>query len=289
MTRLSRRALGRALEALTRRYGAAYLRTSALMFPRRYREPADQEVVGLLAACLAYGRVNLFAAAVEQVLATLGEHPADAIRRFLPRRHSQRLAGFRYRLNGPADIVAAIWALRRILEEFGSLKACFLAGYRAEDEDVLPALTAFVDRIYRTDLTPVFPGGSPSRGFRHLFPDPRAGGACKRLNLFLRWMVRPDDGLDLGLWPEVSPAKLIIPLDTHVARVGRGLGLTRLKSPGWRMAKAITEALKAFDPADPVRYDYALCRFGIVEGAGKGARRSVGSVLGQRLGAAREP
>lgn len=284
MTRRSRRALGVALESLTRRYGAAYLGTSALMFPRRYREPADQEVVGLLAACLAYGRVDLFAAAVEQVLAALGKHPADAVRRFLPRQHGRCLAGFRYRLNRPADIAAALWALRGILEEFGSLKGCFLAGYREEDGDIRPALTAFVDRIYRTDLTPVFPRGAPSRGFRHLFPDPRAGGACKRMNLFLRWMVRPDDGLDLGLWPEVSPAKLIIPLDTHVARVAQALGLTRLRSPGWRMAKAITEALKTFDPADPVRYDYALCRFGIVEGTGRGARLSVRAALRQRPG-----
>ena len=272
MSRPRYRALRATLEALTRKYGAAYLRTSALMFPRRYREPADREVVGLLAASLAYGRVDLFARAVETVLAALGEHPAAAVRRFLPRRDRKSLSTFRYRLNRPDDVVAALWALRQLLEAFGSLKACFLAGYCPEDEDIRPALTAFVDRLYQIDFTPVFPAGIPSRGFAHLFPNPRTGGACKRLNLFLRWMVRPDDGLDLGLWPEVSPAKLIIPLDTHVARVARGLGLTRLKSPGWRMAKAITEALKVFDPADPVRYDYALCRFGILEGAGKGRR-----------------
>ncbi|MCI0372030.1 MAG: TIGR02757 family protein [candidate division NC10 bacterium] len=280
MSRLSRRALRATLEALTRKYDAAYLRTSALMFPRRYREPADREVAGLLAASLAYGRVDLFAPAVESVLAILGEHPADAVRRFLPWRDGKRLAGFRYRLNRPADIVATLWALRQLLEECGSLKACFLAAYHEEDEDIRPALTAFVDRVYQTDLTAVFPTGTPSRGFMHLFPNPRAGGACKRLNLFLRWMVRPDDGLDFGVWPEVSPAKLIIPLDTHVARVARALGLTRLRSPGWRMAKAITEALKVFDPADPVRYDYALCRFGILEGAGKGSRGALWQAVG---------
>lgn len=272
MTAPSRRALRATLEALTRKYDAAYLRTSALMFPRRYGEPADREVVGLLAASLAYGRVDLFARAVERVLAVLGEHPAEAVRRFLPGRDGRRLADFRYRLNRPADISAALWTLRQILEAFGSLKVCFLAGYDERDEDIRPALTAFVDRITGTDLTAVFPSGIPSRGFRHLFPNPRTGSACKRLNLFLRWMVRPDDGLDLGLWPEVSPAKLIIPLDTHVARVARALGLTRLKTPGWRMAKAITEALKAFAPDDPVRYDYALCRSGILEGAGKHPR-----------------
>ena len=280
MSRLSRRALRATLEALTRKYDAAYLRTSALMFPRRYREPADREVAGLLAASLAYGRVDLFAPAVESVLAILGEHPADAVRRFLPWRDGKRLAGFRYRLNRPADIVATLWALRQLLEECGSLKACFLASYHEEDEDIRPALTAFVDRIYRADLTAVFPTGTPSRGFKHLFPNPRAGGACKRLNLFLRWMVRPDDGLDFGVWPEVSPAKLIIPLDTHVARVARALGLTRLRSPSWRMAKAITEALKVFDPADPVRYDYALCRFGILEGAGKRLQGALRQAIG---------
>jgi uncharacterized protein (TIGR02757 family) len=272
MTAPSRRALRARLEALTRKYDAAYLRTSALMFPRRYREAADREVVGLLAASLAYGRVDLFAPAVDRVLAVLGDHPAEAVLGFLPARDGRRLAGFRYRLNRPADIIATLWTLRQILEAFGSLKACFLAGYDERDEDTRLALAAFVDRITGADLTAVFPSGIPSRGFRHLFPNPRTGSACKRLNLFLRWMVRPDDGLDLGLWPEVSPAKLIIPLDTHVARVARALGLTRLKTPGWRMAKAITEALKAFAPDDPVRYDYALCRSGILEGAGSRPR-----------------
>ena len=104
---------------------------------------------------------------------------------------------------------------------------------------------------------------SVSRGMLFLLPSPARGGACKRLHLFLRWMVRRDH-IDFGLWPEVTPAKLIIPLDTHVAQVSKHLCLTRRKSPGLAMALDITRNLKCFDAADPVKYDFALCRLGML-------------------------
>jgi uncharacterized protein (TIGR02757 family) len=101
----------------------------------------------------------------------------------------------------------------------------------------------------------------PERGLDHLLPSPLGQGAAKRLNLFLRWMVREADGVDFGLWTKVSPAQLIIPLDTHIHRMGLRLGLTSRKSPGWRTAEEITAALRRLDPADPVKYDFALCHY----------------------------
>jgi uncharacterized protein (TIGR02757 family) len=98
---------------------------------------------------------------------------------------------------------------------------------------------------------------------KFLFPSPERGGACKRLNLFLRWVARPADGIDLGLWSSVSPARLLVPLDVHVAFHARVLGLSRRRQADWRMVEEVTAALRAIDPADPVRYDFSLCHLGI--------------------------
>jgi uncharacterized protein (TIGR02757 family) len=113
----------------------------------------------------------------------------------------------------------------------------------------------------------------PARpGVCYFFPRPAAGSACKRLNLFLRWMVR-QDAIDLGVWKGVSPARLVVPLDTHVIRLGRCLRLTRYQSPGWKMAADITAALRRIDPGDPVRYDFSLCHVGMMNACGFGRRQ----------------
>jgi uncharacterized protein (TIGR02757 family) len=109
----------------------------------------------------------------------------------------------------------------------------------------------------------------PRPGVCYFFPRPSAGSACKRLNLYLRWMVRRDE-VDLGVWARVSPGKLIVPLDTHVIRLGRCLRLTRYTSPGWKMAAEITASLRRLDPADPVRFDFALCHLGMMSACGFG-------------------
>ena len=133
--------------------------------------------------------------------------------------------------------------------------------------DVGPALEAFATRALQTDLRPAY-GRPPKRpGVCYFFPRPSAGSACKRLNLFLRWMVR-HDAVDLGVWTRVTPARLIVPLDTHVIRVGRCLQLTRYTSPGWKMAADITAALRQLDPDDPVKYDFSLCHLGMADQCG---------------------
>jgi uncharacterized protein (TIGR02757 family) len=188
----------------------------------------------------------------------MGPHPADFVRGFDAARDRDRFSAFRYRFNRPGDIAAFCLALQRILDRHGSLRAYFLKGYSDADPDVGPALERFVDGILGQDLRPVFPRGRPSRGFLHLFPRPSAGGPCKRLLLFLRWMVRSDH-LDFGDWPEVSPAKLLMPIDTHIENMGRAVGLIRRKSRSWRMAEELTAQLRRLDPDDPVKYDFALC------------------------------
>lgn len=251
------------LDRLYATYDLSYVPTSALKFPRRHRRSEDIEVVGFIASCFAYGRVEGFTPPLDTLLGVLGPHPYQCVLQFDPRRDADRLRGFAYRFNTTKDAICLLWFLRQALERFGSLRALYLLGYSDRHEDTRPALTTFVEELLRLDPRPIYRTGHLSPGMHHLLPLPRRGGACKRLHLFLRWMVRRDH-IDFGLWPEVKPAKLIIPLDTHVAQVSRRLRLTRRKSPGLPMALDITERLRRLDPADPVKYDFALCRLGML-------------------------
>jgi uncharacterized protein (TIGR02757 family) len=237
---------------------AARVERDAIRFPLRYPDPADRELVALLTACLAYGRVDLFSRALEQALGAMGPRPAAFVRGFELERDAAAFAGFLYRFNRPRDLVAFCLAARDLLATWGSLEACFMAGYSADDPHVGPALERFTRGFLGADLKRVFPRGRLSRGYRHLFPQPSTGGPCKRLHLFLRWMVRSEPP-DFGLWRQVPPAKLLIPVDTHVENMSRSVGLTRRRSRTWRMAVEITRRLAALDPADPVKYDFALC------------------------------
>jgi uncharacterized protein (TIGR02757 family) len=263
------------LDRLYATYDLRYLHTSALQLPRRYHRPEDVEVVGFIASCFAYGRVAGFTAAITTILEALGPHPYHGLLRFDPRRPPAGLRRFRYRFTTAADARNLLWRLRLVLERYRSLQTCFLSHYSDRHEDSRTALAAFVEEFDRSDRH--YRKDRCSAGMRHLLPSPARGGACKRLHLFLRWMVRRDH-IDLGLWRDIPPAKLIIPLDTHVARVARGLGLTRLKSPGLPMALDITSALKQFDPEDPVKYDFALCRWGMRQ---KGAGFMVESLVSE--------
>lgn len=237
---------------------AGRVERDAIRLPRRYADPRDREVVALLTACLAYGRVELFGGALETVLAVMGPSPARFMMAFVPERHGQLFSAFLYRFNRPRDIVAFCVAGREILERHGGLEACFLAGDPDPTGGMGPAIEAFARAFLEADLGAVFPQGRLSRGYRHLFPLPSAGGPCKRLHLFLRWMVRREPP-DFGLWTRVSPARLLVPVDTHVENMSRAIGLTRRRSRTWKMAEEITAHLAAIDPGDPVKFDFALC------------------------------
>jgi len=154
-----------------------------------------------------------------------------------------------------------------MLETSGSIERFFLEEDDPSSPNVEPGLNRFVTRALQTDLEAVYGGQTRRRGVSYFFPRPKTGSACKRLNLFLRWMVR-HDAVDLGVWSEMSPARLVVPLDTHVIRVGRCLGLTRYRSPGWRMAAEITDSLRRLNPDDPVRYDFSLCHLGMMDACG---------------------
>jgi len=234
---------------------------------RRYTGADDREVVGFCAASLAFGRVGSVLQSIERLLGVMGHQPAAYVRSFDPRRDAPAFADLVHRWTRGSDLVALVWVMKRMIERAGSIEAFFLDEYDPDAVDVETALDRFSTRALALDLEAAY-GRVPRRpGVCYFFPRPSAGSGCKRLNLFLRWMVRRD-ALDLGVWPCVSPAKLIVPLDTHVIRVGRCLGLTRYTSPGWPMARDITASLRRLDPDDPVKYDYALCHLGMMNACG---------------------
>ena len=252
-------ALRQPLERLYREFDYdARIGRDALQYPLRYADPSDREVVALLTACLAYGRVDLFGRALDGVLASMGPSPARFVRDFDAARDASAFATFLYRFNRPRDLVAFCAAARDVLARYGTFEKCFVAGDAEPAGPIAPALERFARAFLDADVSDVFPRGRRSRGYRHLFPLPSSGGPCKRLHLFLRWMVRRDQP-DLGLWTSVSPSRLLIPVDTHVENMSRAIGLTRRRSRSWKMAEEITARLALLDAADPVKYDFALC------------------------------
>jgi uncharacterized protein (TIGR02757 family) len=264
VSRLSSRLRDR-LEKLRARYGASYLSSDPLEYPHRFQDPKDREVVGLVASSLAYGNVKIIRRSVERVLDSLGSRPASRAARATPKEMARNLDGFQHRWTRAKDVACLLGLAGRMIEERGSIGAFFAESY--VPGDMAESLRRFSERALALDHGGLYRtrGIPKDAGVRFFFPNPRTG-AAKRLNMYLRWMARPDDGIDLGLWRFVPTRDLVIPLDTHIFRIGRHLGWTARKTPGFEAAVDITRSLARFDPEDPVKYDFALSRLGILEG-----------------------
>jgi uncharacterized protein (TIGR02757 family) len=210
----------------------------------------DREVAGLVAAMLAYGRLKQILASVDDALGRLGQRPARFLLQADDAVLSETCSGFVHRFAKAEDLCGLLRGARDALRRWGTLQACF----READpggRTLLPALERFARRMA---------GG----GHTHLVADPSRGSACKRWHLFLRWMVR-SDAVDPGCWSAISPARLLVPLDAHMWRICRGLGLTSYASPTRKAALQVTEGFGAICPEDPVRYDFALMHASVNE------------------------
>jgi uncharacterized protein (TIGR02757 family) len=239
---------------------------------RPFADPADREIAGFCAAALAFGRVASVLASIDRLFAIMGPRPAEFVRRFNPQEAHPDLRGMVHRWTRGEDLAALIWILRQMLERSGSLEAFFLEGDDPAAPDLSVALDSFSRRALALDIKRAY-GRLPKRpGVCYFFPRPSTGSACKRLNLFVRWMVRKDE-VDFGVWTRVAASRLIVPLDTHVIRLGRCLRLTRYSSPGWKMAADITASLRRLDPVDPVRFDFSICHVGMMNACGFGRRQ----------------
>ncbi|MFN3597833.1 MAG: TIGR02757 family protein [Rubricoccaceae bacterium] len=254
-----------ALDALADRYEQpAFIADDPIAVPRAFDDPADREVIGLFAALLAWGRRSVILTKLADLAARMDHRPRAFVRAFDPARDSPRLAGFAHRTFQPADAVALVQAVQAVLHTHGSLGACFRAHLPPTAPHIGPALQGFSDALFAAAP------GQPARLRKHL-PRPSTGSACKRLAMFVRWMVRPGP-VDLGLWDGVGAERLILPLDVHTGRQARRLGLLSRAQDDWRAALELTAACRALCPEDPARYDFALFGVGAYGGRAPGER-----------------
>ena len=209
-------------------------------------------MVALIASSLAYGRVAQILKSVSTILEIMSPSPCRFLKEISNKKLMNSFTGFKHRFTTGEDISCMLLAVKRMIEEDGSLLNAFASGYRESDENILPALSSFVRRLVHES------GGKKNS----LIPLPDRGSACKRLILFLRWMVRKDR-VDPGGWDIISPSKLTIPLDTHMYSICTGLEMTCRKQADMRTALEITGAFKKIIPEDPVEYDFSITRLGI--------------------------
>jgi uncharacterized protein (TIGR02757 family) len=237
------------------------LRHDPIEFPHRYKNRDDIEVAGFIASCLAYGKVELFKTVVEQILSLMGKHPASFLRDFDVGTERHRFT-FKYRFSESLDILCLLYILHKLLRNHSLIENAFMRHFSPGDPDTGRGITGLVAEIMSINTSVIYGKNIRPHGITHFFPTPEKGSACKRMNLYLRWMIRDRD-IDFGLWKGIPKNKLVIPLDTHIARISRCLGFTRRASADWKGAAEITEALKKLDPEDPLKYDFALCHHGI--------------------------
>jgi uncharacterized protein (TIGR02757 family) len=262
--------LKKILEGLYSRYNHRNLiKPDPLQFVYQYTEPSDREIVAFLAAALAYGRVEQIEKSLSNLFTRMGKSPYAFVQGF-DKTKRERLNGFKHRFTTGQDISDLLALLKKVLSRYGSIQEFFVEGYNPNDKNIIPALTKFCDSLYaiyskQHSGAVRHPVDKVSRGLKFLLAGPAGGSACKRLNLFLRWMVRKDD-VDLGLWKSVDKAKLIVPVDVHIGRLCRILGLYDRKTVSLPAAVEITESFAKIEPADPVKFDFALSRIGITEG-----------------------
>lgn len=235
------------------------LKTDPVYFVHQYSSPQDKELVAFISSVLAFGQVKSIHTTLKKIFSFLGPSPHQFLSTStLPT--DLNLVVHRW-VRGE-DITHLLIYLSQVIKEEGSLKSFFLQELNPDESDIEGLLIRVMKKIKSG-----VPKSYLSRGFSYLFPSPVDGSPCKRMSLFLRWMVRsPKDGIDLGLWPEIGASRLIIPLDTHLLKFAQKYKISRYQNPSWRMAKEVTNFLKTLDPEDPVSFDFTICHYGMEQG-----------------------
>jgi len=221
-----------------------------LIFLYDYPKLQDREITALIASSFAYGRVSQILKNISFLLDAMQNSPYEFIANGNRALFSEKFKDFRYRFTSGETFINFLCQIKFVIEEYGSLQGCFHAGVQ-KNRNILPAIESFVDTLENGEVN-----------FSHLLPRPSKGSACKRINLFLRWMVREDD-VDPGGWTEITPKMLLIPMDTHMTTISTILGFSKSKNSNMKNTLAVTGKFSEISPEDPVKYDFSLTRFGI--------------------------
>jgi len=229
-----------------------------LEFPHRFKNYYDIEISAFISSVFAFGNVRQINNTLEKIHLLMNSQPHEFVQNYSYKVGLKLFKDMRHRFYSSEDISKLFSSLNKIYSNYGSLKYFFLLYYFEKDANLKNSISFFSKNFLELNSEK----GNITHGIKFMIPDPLRGSACKRMNLFLRWMVRKDE-LDFGLWNEIPTSKLVIPVDTHVAKICMQLKLTKQKNVSWKMAEEITERLKRFDAADPVKYDFALCHIGM--------------------------
>ncbi|MBN1980376.1 MAG: TIGR02757 family protein [Chitinivibrionales bacterium] len=245
-------------EAYARYHKPQYLPLDPLYCVRNFPDLKSRECIGLIVAFLSYGKIEQIIATIMAMFNRINNDGTRFIQTTTLKQKRKILQGLRHRFNDGADIALLCEVIRLVLIEYGSIESLFYSHLHQSD-DIGNAIDGFMTQMrhFGSKLA------GYRRSFRFLLPSPADGSACKRMAMYLRWMVRPDDGIDLGIWKRVGTQRLIVPVDTHIARISRHLKLTNRTTADWVMAQQITEQLRQIEPDDPVRFDFSLCRLGM--------------------------
>ncbi|MBD3315998.1 MAG: TIGR02757 family protein, partial [Chitinivibrionales bacterium] len=238
-----------------------YLGLDPLVCLESFSKPADLEIAGLIASSLAYGRVERIIFSVNELLKRMDGKPAAFVSETSFRDKRAAFADFKHRFNDGGDVALLLEVARQTIERWGSLESVLVAGMAKTDGTMHGGLAVYTDELIAIGRQIA---GRKKSSYEYLLPCSTKGSACKRINMYFRWMIRPGDGIDLGVWKSISPSTLIMPVDVHVARIAKAWGLSRRNTPDWRMAEEITAKLREVDPTDPVRFDFSLCRYGML-------------------------
>lgn len=255
---MNKKELKQKLDFYYKTFDRSTLSPDPLEFPHRFKDYYDIEISAFISSLFAYGNIKQIISILEKIHSLMTNQPYEFIRNYNRKKGEEFFKNVTHRFYSTNDIVVLFEILRNIYDKNGSLKNLFMNCYRNNCENLKETISCFSNEMInmmhaRTEIT---------HGIKFMFPFPKKGSTCKRMNLFLRWMVRKDE-LDFGLWSEIPAHKLIIPVDTHVASISKKLKLTKQKNVTWKMAVEITENLKKFDPDDPVKYDFAICHIGM--------------------------
>ncbi len=228
-----------------------FIKDDPIQFIHKYPQKEDAELAGFIASLFAYGNRKMFIAKLNNLF----ERADNKISDYIKAGDFSNLKGFEYRFSKDNDIIPIFETLNKLYFESKGLEELFEYGYK-QDNDIYKMLKTVVDYFY--SRAPKTAG----QGFYHMIPNPENGGAMKRMNMFLRWMVRKPP-VDLGIWTFIKPKDLLIPLDVHVARVSRNMGLLTRKSNDFKAVIELTSKLRELCPEDPVKYDFAMFAFGV--------------------------
>ncbi|MGQ9799897.1 MAG: TIGR02757 family protein [Ignavibacterium sp.] len=244
------------LDFIYQNYSSLNVASDPLQIVHQLNDKKDIEVFAFLASIFSYGNVKQINSTLQRIIELTNSKPYNFIKSYSDNNH----LGIKHRFYSEEDVNRLFILLNQVLKDYKSLYNLFIKGYSDEHKNVKQSISAF-SKYFLTNYKQQF--GEPSLGIKFMFPLPEKGSACKRMNLFLRWMIRKDK-LDFGLWNSIPANKLVIPVDTHIAQISKKLKLTNRKNISWIMAEEITENLKKLDEKDPVKYDFSLCHFNMI-------------------------